>query len=142
MTYRILKATRQDARKLRDIWWEGKDAIPLKTEATLEQQIGFWEEWTTYRHAWKLLGDGAIQALMLVHGDEIEYIVVRESYRGKRAATRLLSYAKRRVRRRGGRCLIAKTKGSNAPMRAALVRAGFVFKSSDADDWSHYEWNA
>jgi GNAT superfamily N-acetyltransferase len=114
--------------------WAARDDIPITaTDFNSERYLEWVRNECRQKFFWVIEMDSTIAGVMLLHGDDIFYLVTTKPYQRRGVATALLAYAKKRHR-----FLTAKTKPDNHRTIKLLEREGFQFDSED--DWRHFAW--
>ena len=125
----------REAAAVHAVLWAARDDIPITaTGFNSERYLEWVRNECRQKLFWVIEIDRTIAGVMLLHDNDIFYLVTAKPYRRRGVATALLSFAKNRHR-----FLTAKTKPDNNRMIYLLQREGFQFESEDA--WRHFMWS-
>lgn len=140
-TPRVARDT--EANEFVQIFRECRREIPLTSDLDDPR----WTTWAANhcraRHFWVLELDGSIAAAMLLEGNEISYVVVKEAARGRSLGPQLVAYAQTLQP-----SLLAKADEGNQRAQNMLERAGFRVEAATPKEaakvpgacWRRYIW--
>lgn len=138
-TVRLARVT--EAAAIVDLMRTGRKQIPLVESFGGPQAVEWIHSRCKMGCVYIVEDDNLLAAMMMLVGDEINYIVVDPAFYRKGFASRLLDHAKSKKS-----YLRGKVKLTNDAMRNALIKSGFVRESvydspgNDGVEWQGFSW--
>lgn len=122
----IRRAKVEDAKIAHKLLLLGRDDIPLTANFEREAYVGWVRDQCRKRNVWMLEHTGVPAGIMVMHLDEIFYLVTAPSHRKAGVAQSLVEDAKVRVWKKFRSPVCARVKIENTPVVRLLEKLGFV----------------